>query len=395
MPWKRTCPMDQRFRFVAAAREGIISMAALCRRFGISRKTGYKWLTRYETEGMDGLKERSRAPCTVPHITPKEVVDIVVKTREAHPFWGPKKLKAWLEGRHTGMRIPAASTIGDILKREGLTSSRRRRRRTPPYSDPFIECTDANDVWCADFKGQFRTQDKQLCYPLTIMDAHSRYLLRCHGLPSTRKGGSKPVFEAAFQEYGLPQAIRTDNGAPFASRALGGLSQLAVWWIKLGIVPERIDVGCPEQNGRHERMHRTLKAETAMPSKANMAKQQVAFDQFCTEYNQERPHEALGQKPPASLYKASARPYPKRVPEIEYPAAYEVRRVTQVGQIVFRSKRWQVSMCLAHEPVGLCEFKDGQWMVYFGPMELAVLDEREDKLRPLRPPAGGRTRRRP
>ena len=274
MPWSETCAMDERMRFVIAAREDEAVMTEVCAAFGISRQTGYKWLARYAAEGAEGLKERSRAPIRHGRARDEELVAAALALRERHPTWGPKKLRRTLADRLPDVAPPALSTIGDWLRKEGLTQSRRPRRRCPPFSSPFLAADGPNAVWCADFKGWFMTGDRQRCDPLTISDAMSRYLLRCQAVAQTDGEHVRPVFDAAFCEFGLPLAIRSDNGPPFASVGAGGLSRLAVWWIKLGVRPERIEPGKPTQNGRHERMHRTLKADAADPPAATLAEQQ-------------------------------------------------------------------------------------------------------------------------
>ena len=294
-------------------------MTELCCQYGISRKTGYKWAARYVAGGEEGLKDRSRAPHRSPQRTEQRVVDALIQLRRAHPRWGPKKLVGYWVRRRPSWSWPAASTAGDILKRAGLIQPRRRRRRRVHPGRPKIEVRSANDLWTADFKGEFRTGDRRYCYPLTVADRCSRYLLGCQGQLSTAHACVQPVFETLFRDEGLPLAILSDNGSPFSSTALAGLSRLSVWWIKLGIQPLLIDPGHPEQNGAHERMHRTLKAETTRPPAANLTAQQGYFNAFREEFNHQRPHEALGQRPPADFYQASPRPYPKTLREIEYP----------------------------------------------------------------------------
>ena len=307
--------MEEKLRFVFEYELGERSVTELCQRYEISRETGYVWLRRYRAAGVAGLVERSRAAQRHANQTPEEIERVVLELRQAHMRWGPRKLKHILEREEPGRRWPAASTIGALLKREGLVVARKKRWRTAPYTEPLAHAEEANRVWCADFKGWFRTGDGERIEPLTISDAHSRYLLRCQAVEKTDTARVQAIFEAAFRAYGMPEAIRTDNGAPFASRALAGLSRLAVWWIKLGIVPERIAAGHPEQNGRHERMHRTLKQEAAQPPAANRRQQQQALDQFREQYNQVRPHEALQMRTPASVYQPSERKFPARVPE--------------------------------------------------------------------------------
>ena len=267
MPWKATCTMDQRMKFIVNYLEHEYPMAALCREFGISRKTGYKFVSRYLEDGLDGLKDRSRSRYHHPNAIPDILEKLIVKARISHPSWGPKKLRAWLIRQDSAVRWPASSTIGEILTRHGLTVPRRRSRKTRAYDQPFVDCDYPNAVWSADFKGWFKTGDGTRCDPLTITDNYSRYLFRCQAVKPTNFYAVKPVFEAAFREFGLPVAIRTDNGPPFATTTVGSLSRLSIWWLKLGIIPERIEPGKPAQNGRHERMHRTLKRETASPPK--------------------------------------------------------------------------------------------------------------------------------
>lgn len=385
MPWRTTCPMDERTQFVAARLAREESMSVLCRRFGISRKTGYKLWARYEAAGPVGLLARSHAPHRQPHAMAAEVEQAVLALRAQHPRWGPRKLRAWLQQRRAGARWPAASTIGEVLHRHGLTVPRPRRLHAQPSQRSTPE--GANDVWAADFKGWFRTGDQQRCDPLTISDVFSRYLLRCQVVAGVADPLVRPRFEATFREYGLPRAIRTDNGPPFASLAAGGLSRLAVWWVRLGIRPERIAPGHPEQNAQHERMHRTLKEETAQPPQRTGRAQQRAFDRFRSIYNYERPHEALGQRPPASVYQASPRPFPERLPELAYQTACVVRRALPNGEIRWRGRRVYISQCLAGECVGLEEIADGHWRVCFGPIELGWLDARRPQQLQVHNPA--------
>lgn len=376
MPWKATCAMDERMRFIGEYLKREWSMAVLCRRYEISRKTGYKLLARYAERGPGGLEDCSRAPHHHPNAVAEEVAAAILQVRARHPHWGPRKLRAWLAQREPRDRWPAASTIGTLLRRQGLTVPRRRRRRCPPAPLPVLASGAPNEVWCADFKGWFRTGDGARCYPFTLSDHYSRFLLRCQALPHPDERQVRPLLEAAFREYGLPHALRTDNGPPFASLAAGGLSHLAVWWIKLGIHPERIAVGHPEQNGRHERLHRTLAQETVAPPQGTRRAQQRAFEHFRQVYNEERPHEALDQQPPAVVYRPSPRPYPERVPEPEYPAGQDVRRVRHNGEIKWQGHLIFVSQCLAGEPVGLEEIAEGCWQVRFGLVDLGWLDGR-------------------
>jgi transposase InsO family protein len=377
--------MEEKLRFVFEYDLGERTMTELCQRYEIARETGYVWLRRYRAAGLAGLVERNRAAQRHANQTPEEIERMVLELRQAHMRWGPRKLKRVLERDEPGRAWPAASTIGVLLKREGLVVARRKRTRTRtvPYTEPLAHADGANRVWCADFKGWFRTRDGERIDPLTISDAHSRYLLRCQAVEKTDTARVQAIFEAAFREYGMPGAIRTDNGAPFASSAVAGLSRLAVWWIKLGIVPERIEAGHPEQNGRHERMHRTLKQETAQPPAANRREQQRALDRFRQEYNQVRPHEALQMQTPASVYEPSARKFPVRVPEADYPETMLVRSVRPHGH--FRWKKYDVflSEVLWGEPVGLLAEDDRWFTIYFAQLPIARFDSQQLRVRPL------------
>lgn len=383
MPWKETCPMDQKMKMIGDYISGDYTISEMARVYEVSRKAIYKWIERYEREGPPGLEERSRAPRRHPNATPLEIAREIVAIKLRHQRWGPKKVLAWLKKHHPAVQWPAASTASGILKREGLVRSRRRKRKTPPYTLPFNKCHKPNAVWSADFKGQFRTGDGRLCYPLTIYDNYSRYILACRRLSHPTLEESRPWFERVFKEYGLPEAIRTDNGAPFASVGLGGLSRLSVWFIKLGIKPERIEPGHPEQNGRHERMHRSLKEATATPPKRDAREQQEAFEEFVLEYNSECPHEALGQKTPASFYRPSMRPYPTEVPEVEYHGDIIVRKVRHNGEIRWRGELVYVSEALAGEPVALKQRAEHVWEISYSYLTLGVLDELNGKIIPL------------
>lgn len=291
MVWTETCAVEERMRFVLAVQEHEESFAAVCRRFGVSRRVGYKWLARYEEEGAAGLFDRSRAPLHQPQRIADEIIERCLEVRRTHPTWGPLKVRAFLARKSGQTEWPAASTIGELFDREGLTVKRKLRRRSPPSSAPFADCQAANDTWCIDFKGWFLTGDGKRCEPLTLTDAHSRYLLRCQALARTGTDHVWPVLDAAFREFGLPNYLRSDNGSPFASRGAGGLSRLSVRLIKAGVTPERIAPGKPQQNGRHERMHLTLKKEATRPPGFNGLQQQERFDAFVREFNAERPHE--------------------------------------------------------------------------------------------------------
>jgi putative transposase len=377
MPWLETAPVDERERFIAAHRHGLYPMTDLCARFGISRKTGYKWLARYDAEGRAGLRDRSRAPHTCPHRIDADVAALLVAARERHPSWGPAKLLHWLAPRHPDMEWPAVSTAGDLLVRRGLVKKRRRRRpsRHPGVVPP---ATDApNDLWTADFKGHFRTRDGIYCYPLTVADQHTRYLLTCQGLPCTKGAGVHRVFERAFREYGLPHAMRTDNGVPFATTGIHGLSQRNVWWMRLGIQHQRIRPASPQENGAHERMHKTLKAEACRPPQGARGAQQRRVTAFRAEYHEERPHDALGGATPASRYQASPREYPRVLPPQEYPGHFLVKKVTTAGTFRFHDRLLFIAHALTHHHLGLEETDDGVWSIYFNDVLLAKLDEQD------------------
>ena len=374
MPWKEICPMEERAQFIVECIREELSMTALCRKYGISRKTAYKWWDRFEAEGTVRLADRSRACHSHPNATAPEVVTLLLATRKQYPSWGARKLLARLAERYPGLRLPAPSTAGDLLKRHGLARRRRPRVQAAPYTEPFLACDRPNVVWCADFKGGFRLGNGARCNPLTISDACTRYLLRCEALTWIDDPRVRPIFESAFAEFGLPDAIRTDNGPPFATVAPGGLSRLAIWWLKLGIRPERIAPGHPEQNGRHERLHRTLKEEAARPPARTLLDQQRVFDRFRRVYNEERPHEALGQKPPATVYTASARRYPVPLREPNYSDTMAVRTVRQNGTFKWKGAEPYLGVTLAGEHVGLEELGAGRWRVYFGDAPLGVVE---------------------
>lgn len=382
MPWLETDPMHQRQQFIADHRRALYSMSALCERYGISRKTGYKWLGRFEAEGRAGLSDRSHAPRHCPHRIEPAMASLLSDTRRAHPSWGPAKILDYLRPRHRGIqRWPAISTVGDLLTREGLVQKRRRRR--PPVHHPGavpIHTSAPNDLWTADFKGHFRTSDGLYCYPLTIADQHTRFLIACRGLLTTVGTDVRPIFERAFRELGLPAAIRTDNGVPFATTAIHGLSQLNVWWLRLGIQHQRIRPASPQENGAHERMHKTLKAEAIRPPKRDLRVQQQAFDTFCDEYNYERPHSSLGGDPPADHYTSSPRPFPERLPQLEYPGHYIVKRITNAGTFRLKNKLLFLATPLKGLPIGLDETDDGIWSIYFGTVLLGRVDEREMRI---------------
>lgn len=373
MPWKETCPVDQRVAFIADWLRAEWSLSGLAGRYGISRKTAYKWLDRYEATGPEGLVDQSRAPKQHGRAIAADVGAMILAERRRHPYWGPRKLRVRLQKQAPQRPWPAASTIGDLLRRAGLSTPHRRIRYVVPLTRPLAAATAPNTVWTADFKGWFRTQDGTRCDPLTLADAYSRFVLCCQIVPPSR-AGVRPWFERAFREYGLPQAMRTDNGPPFATTGAAGLSRLAVWWLKLGIELDRIDPGHPEQNGRHERFHLTLQTEGSTPPSATPAAQQRRFDHLRAEFNTVRPHEALAFETPAEWYRASPRPYPPRLVEPWYDATHQVRRVGEFGQIKWRGGATFISEAVAGEWVGLAETDHGDWTVRFMHVELGRIE---------------------
>jgi transposase InsO family protein len=374
-----TCAVEERMRFMVAVEKREESFAATCRRFGVSRRIGYKWLARFAEEGAAGLLDRSRAPHHHPQAIDPDMIERCLQVRRAHPTWGPVKVRAYLERGAPKTDWPAASTIGELFDREGLTVKRRLRRRSPPSSAPFAHCAAANDVWCIDFKGWFLTGDGGRCEPLTITDAHSRYLLRCQALARTDTDHVWPVLDAAFREFGLPRYMRSDNGSPFASTGAGGLSQLAVKLIKAGVTPERIAPGKPQQNGRHERMHLTLLQEVADPPAHSMREQLKRLRAFQQLYNEERPHQALDNATPAERYQASTRRFDGILRSPDY-GDQDVRRVRHNGEIKLGGKSVYINAALAGEPVGLVE-AEGCWTVSYGPIVLGTIAHRGDELR--------------
>jgi transposase InsO family protein len=374
--------MDERVQFISDYQRQLFSMSELCQRYGVSRKTGYKWIARYVADGAAGLAERSSRPRHSPQATAASVARAIVALRQRYPTWGGKKILAVLREREPTWAWPAVSTASDLLKRAGLVTARHRRRPVGHRRYQATPVTAPNQVWTADFKGQFRTRDAQLCYPLTICDAYSRYLLRCDGLPAPTTAATMAMFWRAFLEFGLPERIRTDNGEPFAAASLGRLSRVSVWWIRLGIYPELIAPASPQQNGAHERMHRTLKAETTRPPAANRRGQQQRFGAFRRCYNADRPHEALNQQPPARLYVASPRSVPAVLEPLVYPGHWDIRRVHQPGVMSWHSRNITISTVLIGEDIGLEPIDDGEWDLHFGPIRLGRFDERTRRIEP-------------
>jgi putative transposase len=393
MPWQELSPMNLRMRFITDWQTDCWTMTELCADFQISRKTGYKWLARYEASGARGLHDQSRRPHHSPHATAPALLDRLIAVRHRHPRWGAKKLLAVAARDHPDAAWPSRSTVCDHLKAQGLVARRRRRlprARVPAATAPIAA---VNDTWTTDFKGEFRTRDGVYCYPLTLRDGFSRYVLRCDALAGYTYEATQQRFHRAFAEYGLPRRLRSDNGVPFAGHGVTGLSRLAVWWIRLGIVPERIAPGHPEQNGAHEQFHRVLKAETARPPAATRAGQQRRFDIFRAEYNDVRPHEALDNHVPASLYHASPRPLPARLPPVEYPGHFEVHRVYGNGCLSWRNHLLFLSDAFIGEDVGFEEIDTGLWTVHFATVAVARFDERQLAFHPLAAVTGRSVRR--
>jgi transposase InsO family protein len=384
-----TCPVDERMRFVMAAEEPDEAFAATCRRFGVSRRVGYKWLARYREAGVEGLFDRSRAPLHHAQVVSEDIAEQCLAVRRTHPTWGPVKVRAWLERRQPETVWPAASTIGALFDREGLTVKRRVRRRSPPSTAPFGHCGAANDVWCIDFKGWFLTGDGTHCEPLTLSDAYSRYLLRCQAMARLDTEHVWPVLDAAFREFGLPHRLRSDNGSPFASGGAGGLSKLSVKVIKAGVVPERIAPGKPQQNGRLERLHLTLLQDTAKPPARSLREQLERLRTFQQVYNEERPHEALSNDTPAEHYVVSPRHFDGVLREPDYGPDHTIRRVRHNGEIKWQGNTVYISMALSGEPIGLIETGNGNWTAHYGPVPLGIIDHRGDRLRKPKQPSCG------
>lgn len=380
MPWSQSSPMDQRTQFIADYLRGLFDVTQLCSQYGISRKTAYKWIDRYLRQGPAGLEERTRRPNTSPNRTPDEIQHALLEARRRHPSWGAKKLLTLIHRGHPQWALPHRSTVCEILSRNGMVPKKSRRRRLGHPGRPTSSILAPNDVWSADFKGQFKMGNGQYCYPLTVTDNFSRYLLVCQALSCTAVDEAKPVFMRLFKEYGLPKRIRTDNGVPFATTTLARLSRLSAWWVRLGVMPEFIEPGKPQQNGRHERMHLTLKNETTRPPAGSLAAQQRKFNAFIEEFNNERPHEALDQHTPASWYERSSREMPNKPAPFVYPDRFEVRYVSGNGGIRWNRDWVNVSTVCIGEYVGFEEIDNGVWNVYFGPLKLGRFDERHMRI---------------
>ncbi len=382
MPWIETCVMEERIKFIMSLLEGTYSMTELCGYYNISRKTGYKWLSRYQQGGVEALQNRTRAPINHPYEISSQVKDSILAVKKRFPKWGARKIGARLERIHPGWgHYPAISTIGLFLRKQGLTSSLKRRQKCTPSESPLTTGQYSNHVWCADFKGHFKTGNGSRCNPLTISDHCSRYLLCCRHLDRMSYALTKKQFERVFREYGLPEVIRTDNGTPFASLGVGGLSHLSYWWIRLGIHPERIEPGHPEQNGRHERMHKTLKDSTAAPPAKNINQQQNRFDAFLHEYNEYRGHEALQMRTPSECYSSSRRPYPSRLSRINYPDHMRVTRVQMHGDIFYKDRRIFLTQSLQDEYVGIEQLNEDMSLIWYCNYLLGHIDHKEWKIK--------------
>ena len=392
MPWSATSVADEKLAFIVDWRRGEASVAELCRQYGISRNSGHELINRYAAEGVTGLQPRSRAPHRHPNAVAAAVLAALLDLRHQHPTWGAKKLRAYLAQLRPALRWPALSTINQQLDRAGLVVRRKPRRRAPPGLSPLSACGASNDVWGVDFKGWFHTLDGARCDPFSLSDLCSRYVLRLQVMGRTDSAHVWPIFDAAFREFGRPLVVRSDNGPPFASTGAGGLSGLAVKLVKAGVRPERIAPGKPQQNGRHERLHRTLAEETARPPAASLMAQQRRFDAFRRCFNQERPHEALGQVTPASVYQPSARAWSGRLREPEYAADHLVRRVRHNGEIKWRGGLLFISEALIGEPIGITEIDGDLWQLSYGPVLLGTIDSDGKFARPQRgyTPAAGR-----
>jgi putative transposase len=379
MPWQECRKMDERMRFVARLLDGE-KMAGLCREFDVSRKTGYKIFSRYRDCGLHGLTDRSRRPYRQANRLPFQIESLIVQLKKEHPSWGAPKIREKIRRRNLGVALPAISTVHAVLDRHGLVTRGRQRNHYRAEGTGLSTPIHPNDLWCADYKGEFMLADRRYCYPLTITDSVSRYLLVCDALETTREIYAFAVFERAFKDFGVPRAIRSDNGVPFASNsAFFGLSKLSVWWLRLGIGIERIRPGNPQQNGRHERMHLTLKREATKPPGRNFLQQQAKFDEFIHEYNQERPHQGLGMKYPAELYRPSARPY-AGLPELEYPFHDRTVTVTQCGRLCLGARKINLSAVFAGQIVGVREVSEKIWMVSFMHYDLGFFDHESGRV---------------
>lgn len=385
MPWSETRIMDQKVKMISDYLTDNYNPTELSRIYGVSRKTVYKWIQRFTQDPDQGLADRSRAPHTIANAVPDRVKQVIVETKLKYPHLGPKKVMNYLRRLYPDQYWPANSTAGLILLASGLVRPRRHKPRVAPSALPFASCDGPNSVWSADYKGDFNLGDKSRCYPLTVSDNYSRYLLVCQGLPNTKYEHARAVFERLFFQYGLPLAIRIDNGSPFASTAFGGLSRLSAWWVQMGIRPERIEKGKPNQNGRHERIHRSLKQGAINPARYSIKTQQHAFDQYRQEYNNIRSHEALNDQVPADLYRPSNRPLPSKLPDIGYDSTYMVRRVRHNGEIKWQGQSVYLTQVLVKQPVGFKQLSESRWGVFYSFYQLGYWNQRNKSLEPIKP----------
>lgn len=380
MGWQKTSEKDMKMMFIGDWLKNELSFTVLCKRYKISRPTGYDLINRYIKEGEGALQQKSRAPHTIPHKTLPIIELALIKFKHRFPFWGPRKIRDYAFIQNKEIDWPASSTIGAIFKKHGLVKKRKLRKKAPAHSEPLTHCNESNQVWSADFKGQFYLSNKKYCYPLTITDNWSRYIFACEGFLSPNCDNVIKTFEKVFKEFGLPDAIRTDNGQPFCGLGIGGLTRLSIWFLKLGVIPERIDLGSPQQNGRHERMHRTLKEATIIPGKYSLDEQQFIFNNFIREFNFERPHEALQAKRPSEVYFKSKKFFPNTIPEIHYPDEFLVRKVKNRGEIKIKGKTYYVSELLHKEPIGLELIDDNKMIIHFSKLKLGMVDLKLDKI---------------
>jgi putative transposase len=379
--------MDERLKFIGRLLDGE-PMASLCREFGISRKTGYKIQSRYNDSGLEALTDRSRRPYRQANQLPMQIEKLIVSLRQDKPTWGAPKIREKLRRLYPDVHLPAISTVHAVLDRHGLVKRRHRHRRELREGTPLSHALEPNQLWCADYKGEFMLADKRYCYPLTVTDFASRYLITCEALSTTKEAFAFTAFERTFKEFGLPKAIRTDNGVPFASpNALFNLSRLSVWWLRLGIEIERIKPGCPQQNGRHERMHLTLKLETTKPAGKNFLQQQARFDDFIDVYNTQRPHQAIGMRYPAEIYRPSSRAY-SGLPDLEYPFHDRTVTITTCGRICFNHQKINLSTVFAGQKIGIKQVEDHIWLATFMHYDLGYFDDETCRLEPLQNPFG-------
>jgi transposase InsO family protein len=379
MPWKEIKPMDQKIKLIADWNSQCFSKTDLSKKFNVSRKTVHKWIIRYNQFGIYGLNELKREPFSKPNATKPSIVKKIIDCKLEYPKRGPKKIYHILNRKYPQTIWPNPSTIGYWLKKNNLVIERKKIKRVPKYNNYFLNCLEPNDVWSIDYKGQFFTKNNKVCYPFTITDNFSRYLIKCQALDGPKYVQTKKVLELAFREYGLPKAIRSDNGTPFAAKTVAGLSRLSIWFIQLGILPERIEKGKPQQNARHERLHKTLKYEVLDINSKNLKDQQKRFDNFQLQYNFFRPHEALGQKVPSDFFKMSSSSFPKRIPKPFYDYGFIIRKVRD-GKIYFNGKNYFLTKLLSKQSIALKQLDDHIWDIYFYFFPIASLNLRKNKI---------------